>query len=41
MADYGQLELRVLAHIANDAAMLRAFELGAFHINESPVSLCV
>ena len=32
VADYGQLELRVLAHIANDAAMLHAFELGGdFH----------
>jgi DNA polymerase-1 len=32
VADYGQLELRLLAHIASDTAMLRAFELGGdFH----------
>ncbi len=32
VADYGQLELRLLAHMANCESMLRAFELGGdFH----------
>ena len=32
MADYGQLELRVLAHITNCKAMINAFEQGGdFH----------
>ncbi|KDD72549.1 family A DNA polymerase, partial [Helicosporidium sp. ATCC 50920] len=32
VADYGQLELRVLAHVADCSSMLRAFELGGdFH----------
>jgi DNA polymerase-1 len=32
VADYGQLELRLLAHIANCKSMLKAFELGGcFH----------
>lgn len=32
VADYGQLELRVLAHLTDCASMLRAFELGGdFH----------
>lgn len=32
MADYGQLELRVLAHITNCKAMLTAFKQGGdFH----------
>lgn len=32
VADYGQLELRILAHMANCASMIRAFELGGdFH----------
>ena len=32
VADYGQLELRLLAHMANCASMLQAFRLGGdFH----------
>lgn len=32
VADYGQLELRLLAHMANCRSMLEAFELGGdFH----------
>lgn len=32
VADYGQLELRLLAHMANCASMIQAFELGGdFH----------
>ena len=32
VADYGQLELRILAHIASCASMIEAFELGGdFH----------
>jgi hypothetical protein len=32
VADYGQLELRLLAHMADCKSMLRAFELGGdFH----------
>ncbi len=32
MADYGQLELRLLAHMADCASMLQAFRLGGdFH----------
>ena len=32
VADYGQLELRILAHMANCASMIKAFELGGdFH----------
>lgn len=32
VADYGQLELRLLAHMANCQSMIRAFELGGdFH----------
>jgi hypothetical protein len=32
VADYGQLELRLLAHMANCRSMIRAFELGGdFH----------
>nr|WP_314901783.1 DNA polymerase I [uncultured Deefgea sp.] len=27
-ADYSQIELRIMAHLSNDAAMLKAFELG-------------
>lgn len=32
VADYGQLELRILAHLADCQSMIRAFELGGdFH----------
>jgi DNA polymerase I-like protein with 3'-5' exonuclease and polymerase domains len=32
VADYGQLELRLLAHMANCKSMIEAFELGGdFH----------
>ena len=32
VADYGQLELRILAHLASCTSMIRAFELGGdFH----------
>lgn len=32
VADYGQLELRLLAHITNCRSMIEAFELGGdFH----------
>ena len=32
VADYGQLELRILAHMADCKSMIRAFELGGdFH----------
>ncbi len=32
VADYGQLELRILAHVAGCKSMIRAFELGGdFH----------
>ena len=32
VADYGQLELRILAHMANCQSMITAFELGGdFH----------
>lgn len=32
VADYGQLELRLLAHMADCKSMIRAFELGGdFH----------
>ena len=32
VADYGQLELRILAHLANCTSMITAFELGGdFH----------
>lgn len=32
VADYGQLELRILAHMAGCASMIRAFEAGGdFH----------
>lgn len=40
VADYGQLELRVLAHMTNCKAMLEAFEKGGdFHSRTALVSL--
>jgi DNA polymerase-1 len=37
VADYGQLELRLLAHMANCRSMIEAFELGGdFHSRCGP-----
>jgi DNA polymerase-1 len=39
VADYGQLELRVLAHMTNCKAMIEAFNLGGdFHSRTAMVS---
>ncbi len=41
VADYGQLELRLLAHMANCKSMLTAFELGGdFHSRCGVVAFC-
>jgi DNA polymerase I-like protein with 3'-5' exonuclease and polymerase domains len=40
VADYGQLELRILAHMTNCKAMIEAFRLGGdFHSRTALVSL--
>ena len=39
VADYGQLELRILAHMTNCEAMIKAFKLGGdFHSRTALVS---
>jgi hypothetical protein len=41
VADYGQLELRLLAHMADCKSMIRAFELGGdFHSRCAAAVVC-